>query len=100
MVHGLAVQLGGRLELESTVGKGTTATLWLPVADTPAAVVEAKPVEPRPGSRAIILVVDDDPLIAMSTVEMLEDLGHPGDRSQFAARRRWTILKDGQSRST
>ena len=27
-------------------------------------------------SPATILVVDDDPLIAMSTVDMLEDLGH------------------------
>ena len=32
MVHGLAVQLGGALQLSSTVGKGTTATLVLPVA--------------------------------------------------------------------
>ena len=28
------------------------------------------------GSQAAILVVDDDPLIAMTTVDMLEDLGH------------------------
>ncbi|MDP1869266.1 MAG: ATP-binding protein, partial [Bradyrhizobium sp.] len=32
MVHGLAVQLGGALQLSSTLGKGTTATLLLPVA--------------------------------------------------------------------
>ena len=32
MVHGLTVQLGGALQLSSTVGKGTTATLMLPVA--------------------------------------------------------------------
>ena len=32
MVHGLAVQLGGTLQLSSTVGKGTTATMMLPVA--------------------------------------------------------------------
>ncbi|EJN08555.1 response regulator with CheY-like receiver, AAA-type ATPase, and DNA-binding domains, partial [Bradyrhizobium sp. YR681] len=28
------------------------------------------------GRSAVILFVDDDPLIAMSTTEMLEDLGH------------------------
>jgi CheY-like chemotaxis protein len=28
------------------------------------------------GRSATILVVDDDPLVAMSTVDMLEDLGH------------------------
>jgi CheY-like chemotaxis protein len=76
MVHGLAVQLGGALQLTSTVGKGTCATLVLPVAafapetETPAPVVE------KVQRSAVILFVDDDPLIAMSTMEMLEDLGH------------------------
>ena len=32
MVHGLVVQLGGTLQLLSAVGKGTTATMVLPVA--------------------------------------------------------------------
>jgi PAS domain S-box-containing protein len=76
MTHGLAVQLGGLLELDSEVGKGTTATLWLPQAIKPAADIEviAGPASfTRP---ATILVVDDDPLIATSTVDMLEDLGH------------------------
>ena len=45
MVHGLAVQLGGALQLSSTVGEGTTATLVLPVA-TSAPEVE----EPRSGA--------------------------------------------------
>jgi PAS domain S-box-containing protein len=76
MVHGLAVQLGGTLRLASAVGKGTTATLLLPVA-TAAPEVEA-PAPAAQGTRrsAVILFVDDDPLIAMSTMEMLEDLGH------------------------
>ena len=95
MVHGLAVQLGGMLELESTVGKGTVATLWLPIADAPAAVVPPKPAVADTGSRATILVVDDDPLIAMSTVEMLEDLGHKAIEANSAAQA-LEILKDGQ----
>jgi PAS domain S-box-containing protein len=76
MVHGLAVQLGGALQLTSTVGKGTTATLLLPVAtavpenDSPAQKTQ------KVNRSAVILFVDDDPLIAMSTTEMLEDLGH------------------------
>jgi signal transduction histidine kinase/DNA-binding response OmpR family regulator len=76
MVHGLAVQLGGALQLSSTVGKGTTATLILPVA---AAALEAESpahVAAKVNRSAVILFVDDDPLIAMSTTEMLEDLGH------------------------
>jgi PAS domain S-box-containing protein len=95
MVHGLAVQLGGMLDLESTVGKGTTATLWLPIADAPAPVAEAEAAVPEAANRAIILVVDDDPLIAMSTVEMLEDLGHQAIECNSAAQA-LTILKDRQ----
>ncbi len=78
MVHGLAVQLGGALHLKSTVGEGTTAELWLPVAVLP--VKEVPPVlseqtlAPPPSS--VILVVDDDALINMSTVDMVQDLGH------------------------
>ena len=76
MVHGLAVQLGGALQLSSTVGRGTTATLLLPIA-TAAPEAEAQVVSVQKVNRsAIILFVDDDPLIAMSTTEMLEDLGH------------------------
>ena len=33
MVHGLAEQSGGRFTLRSRKGEGTTAELWLPVAE-------------------------------------------------------------------
>lgn len=46
MIYGLVVQLGGRLQLESEVGKGTTATLWLPVASSPASTAS------QPGSES------------------------------------------------
>jgi PAS domain S-box-containing protein len=76
MVHGLAGQLGGRLQLESREGQGTTASLWIPVAggdaQAPQAPVPATST-PRPLS---ILAVDDDALILVNTAAMLEDLGH------------------------
>ena len=76
MVHGLAVQLGGALQLSSAVEKGTTAALILPVA-TSAPEAEAPAQKSHKVNRsAVILFVDDDPLIALSTTEMLEDLGH------------------------
>ena len=76
MVHGLAVQLGGALQLSSTVGTGTTATLLLPAATTAAEFETPMPQPQKTRRSAVILFVDDDPLIAMSTREMLEDLGH------------------------
>jgi CheY-like chemotaxis protein len=76
MVHGLARQLGGSLELASEVGHGTQATLWLPaVPQRPAAPTPAL-VDPAQSRPATILVVDDDALIGMSTADMLQDLGH------------------------
>jgi PAS domain S-box-containing protein len=76
MTHGLAVQLGGHLDLASEIGVGTVAAFWLPMASGPVAEVEPVAGASAPIRAATILVVDDDPLIAMSTVDMLEDLGH------------------------
>ena len=88
MVHGLAVQLGGSLELTSTLGAGTSATLWLPIAvmRATAAIATLETAPPASTNTAKILVVDDDPLIAMSTVDMLEDLGHTVIRANSGKR--------------
>ena len=97
MVHGVAVQLGGHLHLDSEPGKGTTATLRLPIAaqvvaasDVPAAAAEASV------RAATILVVDDDQLIASSTTNMLEDLGHTVIEAN-SAKRALEILDNGQA---
>lgn len=79
MVHGLAEQSGGRLIMRSEVGQGTTAEVWIPVAGV--AIEEegerespcAPTAEPRPRT---IVVVDDDPLIAMTISAVLGDMGH------------------------
>lgn len=92
MVHGLAEQSRGRLVLESSEGQGTTAEIWLPVAEAtpeqaPNVVAFRGSTSPRqepsrvaaaPQGRRhlIILVVDDDPLVLESTATMLEELGH------------------------
>jgi PAS domain S-box-containing protein len=96
MTHGLAVQLGGLLELASEVGKGTTATLWLPQALKRPSEAEAAAGTAPLTRRATILVVDDDPLIATSTIDMLEDLGHTVIGADSAARA-IEIINGGQS---
>jgi CheY-like chemotaxis protein len=78
MILGLAQQLNGALRLISAVDRGTRAELWLPVTYEAVVPKEAKEVvnDSTRIPRMKILVVDDDPLVAMSTVGMLEDLGH------------------------
>jgi CheY-like chemotaxis protein len=60
------------------LGKGTTVELWFPVAVGAARVerVEAEPVLNGATPRYRVLVVDDEPLVALLTASMLEDLGH------------------------
>ena len=77
MVFGLAQQSGGALLLESTPSSGTTARLWLPVAsETTLPSGRTSHVVAKASGPARILLVDDDLLIAGSTVDLLEDLGH------------------------
>ena len=77
MVHGLAAQSGGALLLASTPGKGTTAELWLPVADGP--VVPALLASDERGVEMLplhVLLVDDEELVRAGTADMLADMGH------------------------
>src|SRR6185503_13666242 len=80
MVHGLAEQSGGCLVLKSRLHEGTTAEIWLPVAEN---VDNDRPKEAAPNLRhaqpepeLVILAVDDDELVLSNTVAMLEELGH------------------------
>jgi CheY-like chemotaxis protein len=77
MVHGLAAQLGGMLDLRSTPGSGTVADIWLPVAAEPASIAE---IESAPLVRAVqqatILLVDDEELVRIGTADMLCDIGY------------------------
>ncbi|MHC2460895.1 hybrid sensor histidine kinase/response regulator [Rhizobium leguminosarum bv. trifolii] len=79
MVQGLASQSGGRLLMKSSLGEGTTAELWFPVAvveQVTEAAAERPPQEENAARRLRIVAVDDDGLVLMNTTLMLEDLGH------------------------
>ncbi len=79
MVHGILRQSGGKLVLKSRPDEGTTAELWLPVAeagsDQMPAKIDNKVLYGRDAS-LVVLAVDDDRLVLLNTVAMLEDLGH------------------------
>jgi len=81
MVHGIAEQSGGWFDLRSREGEGTTAEVWLPIAEhqVPANEQVEHPVRPaRMDQPLVVLAVDDDILVLTNTIAMLEDLGHTG----------------------
>ncbi|MBY5661313.1 PAS domain-containing sensor histidine kinase [Rhizobium leguminosarum] len=79
MVQGLASQSGGCLMMKSSLGEGTTAELWFPVAiveQVTEAAADRQQQEDNAARRLRIVAVDDDGLVLMNTTLMLEDLGH------------------------
>lgn len=77
MVHGLAAQLGGALQIGSRPGLGTKVELWLPVASEAASIVLARQSGANLDTTAgTALLVDDEQLVRTSTADMLADLGY------------------------
>ncbi|HEX6661501.1 MAG TPA: response regulator [Sphingomicrobium sp.] len=78
MVYGFAKQSNGAFLIESVVGEGTAAKLWLPRG---AKVRSNKPKAPepkrrRPTRKLSLLLVDDHPEVRSTTAAVLEELGH------------------------
>lgn len=76
MVHGLAAQLGGALEISSEVGVGTSIDIWLPVSSQRIAAHDEVTEVNAENHFGQVLLVDDEPLIRMSTAAMLNDMGY------------------------
>lgn len=81
MVKGMVEQSGGQFVIRSAKGEGTTVEIWLPatvrghhVAPLRSDRQEAEDEDQE--GRAVILAVDDDPLVLENVADMLEDLGY------------------------
>jgi CheY-like chemotaxis protein len=97
MIHGLALQLKGALRLFSEPGLGTRAELWLPVADGEIVHAADEPVAEHEARRhGVLLFVDDDFLISLSTASLLEDLGHTVIKAASGADA-LEVLRDGKT---
>jgi two-component system NtrC family sensor kinase len=80
-VYGFAIQSGGTATAASTVGSGTTVTLYLPRAAADAGLRDAHQPEAAParsdgGSDGSVLLVEDNAEVAEVARECLEELGY------------------------
>jgi signal transduction histidine kinase/ActR/RegA family two-component response regulator len=77
--HGFAKASGGAVRIESTPGRGTLVSLFLPrTQKTPAYTPELMPqlADDAADYGAQVLVVEDDDEVAALTVEMIHQLGY------------------------
>jgi signal transduction histidine kinase/ActR/RegA family two-component response regulator len=87
MVHGIVERHGGRLEIDSAWGKGTTFRILLPgcasqqpqdagAADLPGAGTAGANAAEGAARRLSVLVVDDEPTVRQVMTSYLAALGH------------------------
>lgn len=87
MAQGFAEQSGGGLHIESRIGRGTTVTLWFPVADaalTPTGEAEEAAC-PAGVERARILLVDDEGHVREVLFQYLDEHGYEVVQAQGGA---------------
>src|SRR6476660_7827511 len=78
MVYGFAKQSNGAFRINSEVGTGTSAELWLPRA--PESARDEAEQAPEPSTEPVrplkVLLVDDHAEVRITTAALLEDYGH------------------------
>jgi PAS domain S-box-containing protein len=78
MVYGFARRSGGKAEIDSEPGRGTTVRIYLPrIPASEAALAETGPIDQQaPKGRERVLVVEDEPAVRELAMTMLRRLGY------------------------
>jgi PAS domain S-box-containing protein len=83
-IHGFAAQTGGRAEITSKTGEGTTVRILLPRSDKAPAVPKAAVEAPASGEGVRVLLVEDNDDVRQLAESLLEELGYDVIRSACA----------------
>ena len=76
MVQGIVQQSNGFIDVRSTVGRGTTFSIYLPVASTGSVQQSQQEAVFVVSGRGSILLVDDEPGVRRCTAEALRSYGY------------------------
>ena len=75
-VHGMVMQSGGRAEITSALGSGTTVTLEFPFVNEAPTVRQVQPPGDHMAGGGMILVAEDDDGTRATVARMLQRLGY------------------------
>lgn len=96
MAYGFVKQSGGHFQIHSTVGQGTTITMYFPRSLESEYEAPANPIGTVSGGAETILVVEDDIAVQATVVALLSSLGYRVLKAPNAASA-MVILKSGAS---
>ncbi|MBP0595408.1 PAS domain S-box protein [Paraburkholderia sp. LEh10] len=94
MAYGFVKQSGGHIQLDSEPGRGTTVKIYLPRSARAAIEPPSRTQAVVKGGTENILVVEDDPTVQSTAVDILSELGYrvlKADDAQQAL----TVLRSG-----
>jgi CheY-like chemotaxis protein len=75
VVHGIVEQAGGRIEVQSVLGVGTTFSIHVPACANLASATESDAIQDCKGDEKILLV-DDDMFVRVSAARALRTKGY------------------------